>query len=309
MKALTRLPAMRYRFTAELDQPLRLPAYPGSMLRGAFGHALQKLGCPHSPTECDRQCAHTPCRYRRIFSPCANGELSISIAGQLPPPYLISPLNWPCQQPVTELEFNMVLFGSARNELMLIVQSWQTALANGLGKAKVKGRLCKVVAELPQDEQTVYEQGKLRIEPHQQHYAIPAFNNEKRVQLVFNSPLRLQQNGRPVAAHALSPNRFVSALLRRLTLMLEAHAVAHPISAKELLQHADTISHQHTLSWFDWQRYSSRQKKEMVLGGLLGSWHWQGDLEALWPYLWAGQIVHVGKETVFGMGKYQLLAS
>lgn len=309
MKALTRLPAMRYRFTAELSRPLRLPPYPGSMLRGAFGHALQQLGCNHDRAGCPRHCEHNDCRYRRIFSPSANGELSLSINGQLPPPYLISPLHWPNKEPVQHIEFNMMLFGIARNELMLIIQSWQRALATGLGKGKIPGRLVAVVAELPEGDKTIYQQGDLRLAAHPQHYSIPSFENSNSLQLVFNSPLRLQNNGRAIAAHALSPRRFISALLRRLTLMLEAHAVAPVIPARELLLLADNISHQHTLSWFDWQRYSSHQKKEMTLGGLLGNWHWQGDMAALWPYLWAGQIVHVGKETVFGLGRYQLLVA
>lgn len=305
--SLTHLPAMRYRLSATLERPLVLPPYPGSMLRGAFGHALQQLACHHPPGQCESRAASDPCRFRQLFSPQADRPLTLAVTGQLPPPYLITPLHWPSRGAVQSLEFNLVLFGMARDDLMLIIQSWQRALANGLGKARVKGQLQQVVAELPEGEKRVYRHGALRLESHRQHYTIPQLEALSRVQLVFNSPLRLQNNGRVVSAQALTPRRFVSALLRRLTLMMEAHAVPHPIAAADLLQQADRLEHQHTLNWFDWQRYSNRQKKEMTLGGLLGSWHWQGDLAPLWPYLWAGQIVHAGKETVFGMGGYRLL--
>ena len=39
------LPLARYRFHWRVSAPIHLPAYAGSMLRGAFGHALRRLAC------------------------------------------------------------------------------------------------------------------------------------------------------------------------------------------------------------------------------------------------------------------------
>ncbi len=36
------IPFNQYRFYFETEQPIRLPAFPGSAWRGAFGHALKK---------------------------------------------------------------------------------------------------------------------------------------------------------------------------------------------------------------------------------------------------------------------------
>ncbi len=60
------------------------------------------------------------------------------------------------------------------------------------------------------------------------------------------------------------------------------------------------------LRWFDWARYSSRQKTRISLGGVVGTFTLRGDLTPLTSYLIAGRDFHVGKSAVLGMGKYEI---
>ncbi len=63
------------------------------------------------------------------------------------------------------------------------------------------------------------------------------------------------------------------------------------------------------LNWHDWQRYSHRQERHVPMGGLLGHLTIAGPgLAELWPYLWLGQWLHVGKGTMMGLGQYALEA-
>ncbi|MDV7399370.1 CRISPR system precrRNA processing endoribonuclease RAMP protein Cas6, partial [Arthrospira platensis SPKY1] len=55
----------------------------------------------------------------------------------------------------------------------------------------------------------------------------------------------------------------------------------------------------------DWERYSSRQKQKMKLGGLVGRWQLLQVPAPLLPFVHLGQWLHVGKEGAFGLGKYQ----
>jgi hypothetical protein len=74
-----------------------------------------------------------------------------------------------------------------------------------------------------------------------------------------------------------------------------------------LLTHAETLHADHrALHWKDWTRYSSRQKQEMTLGGVVGPWVLHGDLFPLMPWLELGQWLHLGKNATMGMGAYQL---
>ena len=79
----------------------------------------------------------------------------------------------------------------------------------------------------------------------------------------------------------------------------------------EQVRLAESLGQEHDMRWHDWTRYSSRQRQEMTLGGALGRWtlHGQSDtLSALWPWLWLGQWLHVGKNATMGMGGYMLVA-
>ena len=60
------------------------------------------------------------------------------------------------------------------------------------------------------------------------------------------------------------------------------------------------------LHWHDMNRYSSRQKTEMKLGGFIGKITLKGPLEPFIDILRTSEILHVGKATSFGLGKIRL---
>lgn len=61
------LPLARLHLTVRAEGPLQLPPYAGSMLRGAFGHALLALSpLPHTD---GKPCAlHASCPYCQLFA-------------------------------------------------------------------------------------------------------------------------------------------------------------------------------------------------------------------------------------------------
>ena len=80
-------------------------------------------------------------------------------------------------------------------------------------------------------------------------------------------------------------------------------------AAKQVTHHSEALTDTRDLKWFDWTRYSSRQQQEMTLGGVLGHWTLHGAPDVLakvWPWLWLGQWLHVGKNATMGLGGYAL---
>ncbi len=63
------------------------------------------------------------------------------------------------------------------------------------------------------------------------------------------------------------------------------------------------------LTWYDWERYSNKQKTAMKLGGFIGKIVFKGQIEHFKKYLYPlllGEEIHVGKGTTFGLGKYKI---
>lgn len=60
------------------------------------------------------------------------------------------------------------------------------------------------------------------------------------------------------------------------------------------------------LRWHDWERYSARQDTRMKMGGFVGEITFEGNIEPFMPLIKAGEVLHVGKGTTFGFGKYEI---
>lgn len=130
--------------------------------------------------------------------------------------------------------------------------------------------------------------------------------------ITLKTPLRLKGNDKPVSAEDFTFGAFFSSLLRRISMLsyfhsdtpLEADFAGLTASAREVSLAGAS------LFWHDWTRYSSRQGREMRMGGLLGEIALDGaGLEPFWPYLWLGQYVHAGAATSMGLGRYTITSA
>ena len=78
------------------------------------------------------------------------------------------------------------------------------------------------------------------------------------------------------------------------------------VDFKRLGQRAEAVALEGELVWRDWRRYSSRQRQEMVLGGVIGKVSLRGELAPFAGLLATGQWLHLGKNASFGLGQYAL---
>ncbi len=303
-------PLARYRFEFKVTRPIRLPDYAGSMLRGAFGHALRQLACMTKQRECTNCPLTRTCPYPAIFAPLPPVTHSLQKFSQIPVPYVIEPPPWgACVIETGErFIFHMVLIGHALKELPLIILAWRRALARGIGAGDGTAELMGV-AYCPVDGPItpIYRAETGLIAPHPQQITRHAAPCPNAVTLTFNTPLRLQQNGHALAAEKLNARILLMALIRRASLLAEFHAGGPLLADFEPLRVASSaIREQKQLVWRDWTRFSSRQQQKMSLGGVLGTWTLVGDLTPFSRFLYLGQWLHVGKEAAFGLGGFCL---
>ena len=98
-------------------------------------------------------------------------------------------------------------------------------------------------------------------------------------------------------------------LLRRLSLLYYFHCGGDPSGwdFKGLIEKAKEVRvKEKKLRWHDWERYSGRQETRMKMGGFLGEIIFEGEIGPFMPLIKAGEILHVGKGTSFGLGKYRI---
>jgi len=312
------LPIARYRFTAVVQQPLQLPDYAGSLLRGQFGAALRQVACMTRQPTCTGCPLLQTCPYTRIFeaAPPAKGQHALQDFSQIPNPYVMEPPAPGARtlQAGEALVFHMVLIGHAIDQLALILFALQRALAHGLTRQRVPAELLRVdCVDASATAQPVWSREQPALAAHTATLCAPGAPAKLRgLTLHIRTPLRLQHQGRPLGVADLTPRALVAAVARRSALLMEFHAgqAAWGESAKAVTHKAqEALTDQRDLHWHDWTRYSSRQQQEMTLGGVLGRWTLHGDadtLAALWPWLWLGQWLHVGKNATMGMGAYAL---
>lgn len=325
----TALPIARYRFTARMQQAVRLPDYAGSLLRGQFGAALRHVACMTRQPTCHACPLLSTCPYPRIFeappppthtlqqfSAIPNAyvvEPPLPAAGLLqasPAPGQAHPADW---QAGDALVFHQVLVGPAIAQLALVIFAWQRALAQGLTKSRSPAELLQVDwLDANGTAHPVWQQQAPVLLAHPASLCVPALPSPAQsLHLHIHTPLRLQHQGKPLRPAQLTPRALVAAVARRVALVLEFHAQQPQWGAQvaATVAQAQTLTDGRQLQWFDWIRYSSRQQQEMTLGGVLGHWQLQGPapaLSAVWPWLWLGQWLHVGKNATFGLGAYTL---
>ncbi len=285
---MTLLPLARHRLHFTATTPVYFPEWAGSVLRGGFGHALRQLACMTRQKDCAGCPLHHTCPYPAIFAP-PPVQHSLQRLSQAPAPYLIEPAGWGARQiaPGENWYVDLVLMGRALHELPLIRLAWQRAAQRGLGPGDGQSTLTELEVFAPDHENP------------------PQPSTE--ITLNFHTPLRLQDNGRAVPPAKLDAERLLMNLVRRISLLAEFHGNGSPGWNFKALKHAaaEVDSEKH-LKWQDWTRRSSRQQQTMQLGGVIGRWTLRGNLTPFLPALHLGQWLHIGKETVFGLGRYTL---
>jgi len=126
--------------------------------------------------------------------------------------------------------------------------------------------------------------------------------------LDFQTPTRLVYNGHLTVD--LEFHMLIRQLLRRLSLLSYFHNGGDPSgwNFKGMIERAEEVNvAKKGLRWHDWERYSARQETRMKMGGFVGEISFEGDIGPFMPLIRAGEVLHVGKGTSFGLGKYTVL--
>ncbi|SDN98346.1 CRISPR-associated endoribonuclease Cas6 [Desulfonauticus submarinus] len=298
----------------QAQEEFLLPVYKGGTFRGGFGYTFKRAVCAlKSVSDCKGCILSSSCVYAYIFETLRPEDTKIMRRYEhVPHPFVLCP---PLErkrlyQKGDILEFGLVLIGKAIEFLPYFIIVFQALASEGLGADKGKCVLKEITSC---DGKQVYRADKdvvkkTGIISGKELIAHPV--SCRRVRMDFLTPLRLQRNGK-IIDNNLSFQDIFRALLRRVSLLTYFHCNMDiedkGVNFKLLIEKSKEIKTiEDNTRWFHWKRYSTRQKRAMPVGGLIGDITFEGNFEPFWLFLRLGEYFHVGKNTSFGLGKYKL---
>lgn len=181
----------------------------------------------------------------------------------------------------------------------------------GIGKNNGKYSLEKVISLLKNKEIVIYDGDSHFRDNYQVIDSVQIVNEEAQldrhqVTLYFLTPTRIKYEGK--FTMKINFEIILRNLLRRLSGLAAIHCDEKwELDWKGLVEKAKEVKTVNSdLEWYDWERYSKRQDTKMKMGGFVGEITFEGNMAEFIPFIKLGEYLHIGKGTVFGLGKYEL---
>jgi len=289
-----------------------LPNFKGSTLRGGFGNAFKRVVCALKKSECHDCLLKEKCIYAYVFETIPPPDTKyMRKYPSAPHPFIIEP---PLEDKTVydsneDMVFRLILIGRAIDYLPYFIYTFDELGKIGIGRQRGKYKLKEVWSE----NERIYDSGGSIKKVTEQSSITISFDYDQtddpdeEILIRFITPTRIVFNGHltvDLEFHILIRN-----LLRRIALLSYFHCSGDPgcIDFKRIISEASKVRMvERNLVWHDLERYSFRKKMRMKLGGFVGSIRFAGNIRPFMPLLKAGEILHVGRATAFGLGKYEI---
>lgn len=285
-----------------LDKDNMVSRFPAATIRGGFGITLRKLVCPTMDILCSKCLLRHNCVYCYLFETVPEADsLRMKNYRAVPHPFTLY-----CNQQGNAIKVKLVLVGKAIESLSYFIYTLRKLGKQGLGKQKVRYRLSQVST----GSEIVYQDGsdevKMKFQPERLIFeeGIPLQGS---CILQFYSPVMLRKDGKFVDRY--DNHAFFTTLLRRITTLYAIHCNGQNFEdCRPLIQKWNySLSAEIYMVEVKNKRYSTRQQREIAYDGFTGDVKLTGDIGTFMPFLKAGEILSVGKNTAFGFGKYRII--
>ncbi|TVP84745.1 MAG: CRISPR system precrRNA processing endoribonuclease RAMP protein Cas6 [Alkalicoccus sp.] len=281
-----------------------LPEYKNSIFRGILAREFRSNVCHNMNISC-RDCSFLDnCQYSSLFEFPKTSPAVLHHSRSVSDPYLIS-----CDSrsvefaPGDPLAFDFLLFGDdVEKHLPQLFTVIQNISSYPLGRNRLQFELDRVEQKTPESSFAVMDnEVTARPEATSRTFQLP--ERYDKIFIQFASPFRARENNKLVREFV--PAVFFNQVRQRFMQLVD------PTNKKTLVFPEFPDMHEvrlHHSSWKDIPCCSSSHGEDMILGGVLASFHMNrsSELDAWLPYLFFCEKYHVGRETTFGFGKYSL---
>lgn len=255
------------------------PYFIGSQIRGAFGYSLKKVTCINPNYTCEGCFATQNCLYHQFYEE-KNSYHKYRLDFELGKDYY---------------DFSFYLFNEVCEKLPYIVSAIHMMLTqNGLGKDKVKFSDFEMFV----NDKSCLNDGKISL-PKEFIKKFEIQNRYKDIKLNFVTPLRIKKENRFLRSDEIELHNLINSIYQRQMKILGRDYKKFPYAI-----HGEIISK--NLQFKELTRLSNRQKTTMNMGGIIGEIEFRNLNKESYEVLKLGEILGVGKQTVFGLGKIKM---
>jgi hypothetical protein len=301
---LDALPVRRRTLSFRPRAELAIPAFAGALWHAVLGPALRLEACRAPRGACEQGCVRPEsCAFGAVMqsTPPAHASAPLARLARTPGPLVFDTAPWRERvvAPGEPFEIALVIVGRGTGLMDVVARAIERAARQGLGRARVAADY----------EGAVEAVGLARLGPLNQPL-VPAPGADARhdLRLHIRTPLRLK--GRGTYVRDLDIDTLVRDLSFRVAALGHYHGdLPWPAPWAELA--GDTAAVRIgtvALRWVDASRYSARQRRSVVLGGLMGTAELHGVGPSLARLLAAGTVLHAGKGTSMGFGQIAIEA-
>lgn len=283
-----------------------LPSFKASSIRGGIGEMLLRANCirDRKCEECDFE---TECIVQRtMYSKFEKKPQYVTTGDSVG--YVIECEDYREDIAAGEtVRFNLILFGKTIVYFNQYLQAVYALGQNGIGKYYSRFIIASVRNTMGQD---IISGSNVYMEKYQVHtirdyvdYRKKQLAEAENLRMIFKTPLTLKYQGEFIKSYNIEA--ITKAIQRRIYMLDCFENIADEDFSNKTYELPDIINQE--ARDISVRRYSNRQKSGMYLSGIKGYLEISkiADEELLDMYL-AGEIIHIGKNTSFGFGKYYI---
>ncbi len=307
------LPITDLRITLKALEPIQLPAFAGSKLEGAFGHALYEIACTRKDLEACQPCPlRQICPFATLYMPSLPSHMNVASL-ESPPRPLVFHTEFQNERTIktgSQLEFGLRVLGKAKQHLPYIIAAIQEMGREGIGNNRGRFELLEVQSIQPYTLETktitTINNPVVQLEPivisHEDFPQLP----KNQITLHLETFMHLKTAGQ--VAEQLQFPILIRSLQRRLSNLEQIYGAGSSVGANfaELPQLARELHILEQNTEFVSQRRSGHGRQPVIMNGLIGSVTYKGDLEPFAQVLRYGELIGVGKWAHFGAGRYSI---
>ena len=308
-----RIRYIKLHFTLVILENGTLPRTKVSALRGGMGHALLMVNCIRDEY-CEACDFSEDCLVQRMMYPKMKIRPDFMNTKDSEGFVIECEDTREWVHAGDELSFNLLLFGRTIVYFQQYLQAFYYFGMQGIGREHVRFQISKVtntVGETLVEGSSIYKERYtvMLVSDYVRHRLasseVRKIVDRDRCRLVFQSPLALKYHGE-MQEHFL-PEAIIAAVERRIFILncYEGNEEYSKDIAALAEEHIPAVLNERV--WPERvKRYSGTQNSKVAFNGIRGWCDLKG-LEDTIELLLAGELLHIGKNTSFGFGKFTLV--